>query len=165
MYCTIDNARPDGAIFFYYRWLLLFYRGKKVVRYVQFYWTRDYFSNMNDVFNKTPSSMLKTVDLEYHSSLLVAWMVRSKVYISFLLFCQPIKESLDVLRWKQRKGWQLPGRTQCPATELWQPDNHQPSQSSMCTAQVILKYLSHTPGSHSISNVSSESREGWLGWL
>ena len=27
---------------------------------------------------------------------------------------------------------------QCSATEQWQPDNHQPSQSSICTAQVVL---------------------------
>ena len=27
---------------------------------------------------------------------------------------------------------------QCSATELRQPDNHQPSQSSICTAQVVL---------------------------
>ena len=36
---------------------------------------------------------------------------------------------------------------QCSATEPRQPDNHQPSQSS---AQVVLKCLSHTPGSHSV---------------
>ena len=28
--------------------------------------------------------------------------------------------------------------SQCSATELRQPDNHQPSQSSICTAQVVL---------------------------
>ena len=39
------------------------------------------------------------------------------------------------------------------ATELWQPENHQPSQSSMCTAQVGLKWLSCTPGSHSVCAV------------
>ena len=27
---------------------------------------------------------------------------------------------------------------QCSATELWQPDNHLPPQSSVCTAQVVL---------------------------
>ena len=48
---------------------------------------------------------------------------------------------------KKWKSQQLPGvepRTpglfsQCSATELRQPDNHQPSQSSICTAQVGLK--------------------------
>ena len=47
---------------------------------------------------------------------------------------------------KKRKSWQLPGvkpwtpgsYSQCSATESWQPDNHQPIQSSVCTAQVIL---------------------------
>ena len=32
--------------------------------------------------------------------------------------------------------------SQCSATELRQPDNHQPPQSSICTAQVGLKCLS-----------------------
>ena len=58
--------------------------------------------------------------------------------------------------WGKRKGWQalrIEPRTpdpcsQCSATEL-QEDNHQPLQSSVCTAQVVLKYLSHTAGSHS----------------
>ena len=47
---------------------------------------------------------------------------------------------------ESEKGQQPPGvepRTpglscQCSATELRQPDNHQPSQSSICTAQVVL---------------------------
>ena len=38
---------------------------------------------------------------------------------------------------------------QCSATELQQPDNHQPSQSSICTAQVVLNasvaHLTTTP--------------------
>ena len=36
----------------------------------------------------------------------------------------------------------------CAASAL-QPNNHQPPQSLMCTAQVVLKCLSCTPGSHS----------------
>ena len=52
------------------------------------------------------------------------------------------------------KGWLLAGikpRTpglcsQCSATELQQPDNHQPSQSSIYTVQLVLKYLSGMPG-------------------
>ena len=51
---------------------------------------------------------------------------------------------------ESEKGRQPPGiepRTpglcsQCSATELRQPDNHQPPQSSICTAQVGLKCLS-----------------------
>ena len=47
------------------------------------------------------------------------------------------------------KGQQPPGiepRTpglcsQCSATELWQLDNHQPSQSSLCTAQLAEHWL------------------------
>ena len=39
--------------------------------------------------------------------------------------------------------------SQCSTTELRPPDNHQPSQSSIYTAQVVLKCLSLTPGSHS----------------
>ena len=47
---------------------------------------------------------------------------------------------------ESEKGRQPPGvepRTpglsrQCSATELRQPDNHQPPQSSICTAQVVL---------------------------
>ena len=38
--------------------------------------------------------------------------------------------------------------SQCSATEPGQPDNHQPSQF---TAQMVLKCLSCTPGSHSVS--------------
>ena len=42
----------------------------------------------------------------------------------------------------------IPGLcSQCSATELWQPDNHQPPQSSICTAQVGLKWFSRTLGS------------------
>ena len=36
---------------------------------------------------------------------------------------------------------------QCSAAELRWPDNHQPSKSFLCTAQVVLKCLSHTPDS------------------
>ena len=62
------------------------------------------------------------------------------------------------MRWNRGewKGRQSPGikpRTpglcsQCSTTELQQLDNHQPSQSSICTAQVRLKCLSCTPDSH-----------------
>ena len=38
---------------------------------------------------------------------------------------------------------------QCSATEPRQPDDHQPSQSYICTAQVVLKASVMTPGSHS----------------
>ena len=46
---------------------------------------------------------------------------------------------------------------QCSATELRQLDNHQPLQSSICTAQVVLKCLSRTPGSHSVCGIRTPS--------
>ena len=57
----------------------------KVVRCVQFYWARSYFSITERCLQKKkkkknsvwPSSTLKAVDLEYHLSLLVARVVRS----------------------------------------------------------------------------------------
>ena len=58
-------------------------------------------------------------------------------------------------KWKGRQPLGIEPRTpglcsQCSATELRQPDIHQPPQSSICTAQVGLKCLSCTPGSHSV---------------
>ena len=38
---------------------------------------------------------------------------------------------------------------------LWKSRNHQPSPSSICNVQVVLKCLSHTPGSHSVCVVRS----------
>ena len=57
----------------------------KVVRCVQFYWARSYFSKTERCLQKKkkkknsvwPSSTLKAVDLEYRLSLLVARVVRS----------------------------------------------------------------------------------------
>ena len=56
---------------------------------------------------------------------------------------------------KKKQSEKLPGielgpqglSCQCSAAELRQPDNHQPSQSFLCTAQVVVKCLSHTPDS------------------
>ena len=45
------------------------------------------------------------------------------------------------MRQKQRKGKKAGSRRESnlgPATEPRQSDNHQPSQSSICTAQVVL---------------------------
>ena len=61
-------------------------------------------------------------------------------------------------KWKGRQSPGIEPKTpglcsQCSATELRQSDNHQPSQSSICTAQVGLKCLSWTPGSHSVCAV------------
>ena len=42
---------------------------------------------------------------------------------------------------------------QCSATELRQPDNHQPSQSSICTAQMVLNASVAHLGSHSVCAV------------
>ena len=49
---------------------------------------------------------------------------------------------------------------QCSATELRQADNHQPPQSSICTAQVVLKCLSRKPGSHSVCACRQNSVRG-----
>ena len=62
------------------------------------------------------------------------------------------KRFLDVMRQNIEESEKADSQTpdlcsQCSATELWQQDNYQPSQSSMCTAEVVLKLLSHTPGS------------------
>ena len=69
-----------------------------------------------------------------------------------------IKRNLDVMRLGQLPGIKprTPGLySQCSATELRQPDNHQPSQSSICTAQVGLKCLRYTPGSLSVCAVKT----------
>ena len=39
--------------------------------------------------------------------------------------------------------------SQCSVTELRQPDNHQPPQSSICTAAVLQRSLSNLFGTHS----------------
>ena len=64
-----------------------------------------------------------------------------------------IMRFLDVTYMRRNRGYwndpqppvikpRTPGMCcQCSATELWQPDNHQPSQSSQ---YVVLKCLSHT---------------------
>ena len=55
-----------------------------------------------------------------------------------------------------------PGHLACAVIalppKLWQLDNHQPSQSSMCTAQVVMKCLSRTPGSILVCAISSDCR-------
>ena len=56
----------------------------------------------------------------------------------------------------------------CSATEPQQPDNHQPSQSSICTAQVVLNasvaHLVHVVLNASVAHlVHIEDCEGW--WL
>ena len=47
------------------------------------------------------------------------------------------------------------------ATELRQPDNHQPSQSSIYTVQVVLKCLSITPSSL-MAGVTHVALWGWV---
>ena len=42
--------------------------------------------------------------------------------------------------------------SQCSVTELRQPDNHQPPQSSICTAAVLQRSLSNLFGTHSQTN-------------
>ena len=75
----MDNAGPDGAILKISLAVVILQR-RKVVRCVQFYWTRGCFSKTERCFQKKrsvrPSSRLKTVDLDYRSSLLVARLVR-----------------------------------------------------------------------------------------
>ena len=52
-----------------------------------------------------------------------------------------------------------PGYLACAANaELRQPDNHQSSQSSIYTAQVVLKRLSLTPSSHSVCAVRTSAQ-------
>ena len=69
-------------------------------------------------------------------------------------------------RWKGRQSLGVQPRTpglctQCSVTELWRLDNHQPSQSSTCTAQQVgLKWLSHTPDS--LSACGTPFTGGWL---
>ena len=61
---------------------------------------------------------------------------------------------LDERQWSISPGIKprAPGLcSQCSATELQQPDNYQPPQSSICTVQVVLKCLSRVPSSHSKS--------------
>ena len=50
IYCTMDNAGPYGAIFISLTAVIL--HGQKVVRCVQFYCTRGYFSKANNACNK-----------------------------------------------------------------------------------------------------------------
>ena len=69
----------------------------------------------------------------------------------------------DREKWKGRQPPEIEPRTlglcsQCSVSEVRQLDNHQPSQSSVCSAQVELNCLSHTPGSHSVCAVRT-----WLG--
>ena len=57
----------------------------------------------------------------------------------------------------------IPGLcSQYSATELWQLDNHQPSQSSICTAQVVLNTSVTTLAA--TQYVPSEPYQGWS-WL
>ena len=68
-------------------------------------------------------------------------------------------------KWKGRQsriGPRTPGLScQYSATELGQPDNHQPSQSYICTAHVRLKCRSCMPGSHSACAVTSLLGVDW----
>ena len=82
-------------------------------------------------------------------------------YSSHTCYRSCMNKRLDVYEAKIKwKGQQLPGvepRTpglcsQCSDTELRQLDNHQPSQPSICTAQVVLKCLSSTPDSMCCQN-------------
>ena len=70
-----DNAGPDRAI-----WISLAVTEAKSCEVCTVYWTTGYFPKKWTMFGTKlsvwPSNMLKTVDLEYHSSLSVAWMVR-----------------------------------------------------------------------------------------
>ena len=51
---------------------------------------------------------------------------------------------------------------QCSTTEPWQPDDHQPSQSSMHTAQVVLNAsVTHLAGSHSVCAVRTLLGVDW----
>ena len=71
----MDNAGPDGAIFFNIVGCCEY----KVVRFVQFTGQKATSQKPNEICNKTlrlALSTLKTVDLEYCSVLLVVWMVR-----------------------------------------------------------------------------------------
>ena len=76
----MDKAGPDGAIFLI-SFAVVILRRRKVVRCVQFYWTRRYFSKTERRLQKKKrsvwrSSTLKTVHREYRSSLSVAQLVR-----------------------------------------------------------------------------------------
>ena len=79
---------------------------------------------------------------------------------------------LDVMMQKQRKVKKpavAGSRTQdtsglsrqCSATEPQQPDNHQPSQSSICTAQSGTECFSRTPGSHPVCAVRTPLVVDW----
>ena len=76
----MDNAGPDRAIFKISLAVVILQR-RKVVRCVQFYWTRGYFSKTDRRLQKKkrsirPSSRWKTVDLDRRSLLSVARLVR-----------------------------------------------------------------------------------------
>ena len=51
MYCMMDNAGPDGAIFKISLAVVILHR-RKVVRCEQFYWTRGYFSKTEQCLQK-----------------------------------------------------------------------------------------------------------------
>ena len=78
-YCTMDNAAPDGDIF-WISFAVVILRWWKVVRWVQFYWITGYLSKIEWRLQKKsfiwPSSTLKSIDLDYRSSLSVAQLVR-----------------------------------------------------------------------------------------
>ena len=75
---------------------------------------------------------------------------------SWLLMLRASCLKLEIAKWiwmlwgENRRKWKRPAGArsptqdtsglsrQCSATEPWQPDNHQPSQSSICTTQVVL---------------------------
>ena len=70
------NAGPDGAILKILLAVVILQR-RKVVRCLQFYWTEGCFrTTLPKKRSVRPSSRLNTVDLDYRSSLSVAWLVR-----------------------------------------------------------------------------------------
>jgi len=71
MYCMIDNAGPDRAIFWISLAVVILQR-QKVVRCVQFYWIRAYFSIIKWRLQKKMLCRVKTVHWEYRLSILVA---------------------------------------------------------------------------------------------
>ena len=60
-YCTMDNAEPDWANF-WIAFAVVILQRPKVVRCVQFYWTRGYFSKKKDACNKTLCLALEYIE-------------------------------------------------------------------------------------------------------
>ena len=113
-------------------------------------------SKLNHTKNKTSHYML----MQYMLLFLVlavksVWFQILRIYTLLMLRASCLTLELHELRCYEAKieesekagsRWELNQDTsglgsQCSATELRQPDNHQPSQSSICTAQVELNSL------------------------